>query len=1120
MPHLFRKRLMRHAALTLLAAASLTASHALAQDGEDLRQGFVNPPPGARPRVWWHWMNGNITKAGIKKDIDWMSSVGLGGLQNFDAALATPQVVDKRLAYMTPDWADAFHFAVDQANARQMEFGIAASPGWSETGGPWVKPEDGMKKVVWSRTSVTGGKPLSLHLTDLPGVTGPYQAMPVQPDIMGEVPDPKTTPQASGAIAVFAYPDTVQALPLPDVSIAGKTLDARTLQLPDGAVELPPAANDQPSVIRIDYAAPQTVRALSLFFPGAATLFDAAAFTPVLEASLDGQSWHKVTELTLTAAPTTASFAPVTAAHFRLVLQKSATAINPAFIPMPGVDMGPFSGFGKPAPIRLGLLKLSADPRINQFEAKAGLVQVNDYYALDQGLNPTEQGVPAASVIDLTSRVSPDGTLTWTPPEGRWTIVRLGWSLTGITNHPATAEATGLEVDKYDASAVRAYLETYLGQYQNHVAPDIIGPNGVKAMVTDSTEVGPSNWTPDMIHQFKRLRGYDPTPWLPALSGVIIGDRAQSDAFLYDYRRTLADLMASAHYGTVAEVAHEHGLTLYGEALESSRVTLGDDMTMRSHTDVPMSAMWSYREQYGPDPAAIADMKGAASVAHIYGQNLTAAESLTSAFAPWAFAPADLQTMIDMEFVSGINRPVIHTSVHQPLGDDKKPGLSLAIFGQYFNRNETWAGMARPWVDYIARSAYLLQQGRNVADIGYIYGEEAPLVTLYHTHVPADAPIHYAYDFVSADALTDQLSVDNGEVVSKGGARYKALYLGGTSAHMTLPTLKKLADLAQQGATLIGKAPISDPSLADDPSVFSNLVAKLWGGGEVTQVGAGRVIASDKLEDALAQTGVTPDFIYDGSDAQILFLHRALADGDLYFLTNRSNADARTEARFRVTGKTPELWHADTGKSEPVSYRIEDNDTLVTLDLPARGSVFVVFEKPASAPSLNVAPKGVQQVAELAGPWSVTFDGLGAPSPITADKLGSLTQSDTPAVKYFSGVIVYEQHLQMPKGQKAGAPLLIDLGKVGDVAEVRVNGQSAGIAWKAPYRLDIGALMKKGDNDLEVRVADLWVNRLIGDAQPGASKVTFTAVPTYTKDAPLRPSGLMGPVTLLRPDPQ
>ena len=644
-----------------------------------------------------------------------------------------------------------------------------------------------------------------------------------------------------------------------------------------------------------------------------------------------------------------------------------------------------------------------------------------------------------------------DGTLDWTAPKGgNWRVLRFGWSLLGTTNHPATEEATGLEVDKFDGAAVRRYIDHYLGMYRDAAGPELIGAHGVRALLTDSIEVGAANWTPRMVERFKALRGYDPMPWLPALAGVLIGSRADSDKFLYDYRRTLADLMASEHYGTIAQVVHEAGLKLYGEALEDKRPSIGDDMTMRSHADVPMSALWTYARANGPNPSYLADMKGAASVAHIYGQNLVAAESMTSALSYWADSPQTLKRIIDLEFVTGINRPVIHTSVHQPV-DDKIPGLSLFIFGQYFNRHEAWAELARPWVDYISRNSLLLQQGRNFADVGYFYGDEAPLTGLY------------------------------------------------------------------------GLAPVADPSAmeAGHEAEWRALVGKLWAGGGETTLGKGRVIASDRIEEALRGIGFGSDFAFKGTDgAQVLFLHRKLADGDSSFLSNRKDRAETIEAHFRVTGKQPELWHAETGKAEPVSYRIVGGETVMPLTLGADESVDVVFRKPASADALTVAQAAPVKLGELSGPWSVAFEsGRNAPASATLPTLAGLELQADPGIKYFSGLATYRKTFALPKGARRGRPLWIDLGSVHELAEVRVNGTLVGTAWHAPFRLDIGGAVKPGANSLEVRVGTLWINRLIGNAQeqttPGAKKVTWTALPTYRADAPLRPSGLIGPVTLL-----
>ena len=1103
--------------IALAAAIACLASPAWTAAKDPLASGFDNPPQGARPRVWWHWLNGNITKEGIRQDLDWMARSGLGGLQNFDAEMMTPQLVARRLPYMSPEWDDAFKYAVQLAGERKLEFGIAASAGWSETGGPWVRPEDGMKKLVWSEALVEGGKPVELALPAAPRTTGPYQDLFVQPDIMGQRPSLDKLARTGADIAVYAYPADAAALPAPSIHADGKPLDAAKLALPgeDTHAEIAPPSAGKPAIITLDYASPQTVRSATLFFPGVATLFDGAGVQPVLEASDDGNSWRKVADLPLALVPASAGFAPVTAPHFRVVIHAKPAAPNPAFMPVPGADAGPFGAIGQAKGLRLAQLKLSGEPRVNGFEAKAGFSTVDDYHALDAGVDAGEAGVASSAIVDLSGKMRPDGTLAWTPPAGRWKILRLGWSLTGTENHPATPEATGLEVDKYDGRAVRNYLETYLSKYEHAAGKDQVGARGVHALVTDSIEVGASNWTPRLLEQFKRLRGYDARPWLPALAGVIIDTRARSDAFLYDFRRTLAELMSSEHYGTVAAVAHERGMRVYGEALESARVTLGDDMAMRSHADIPMAAMWAYRPESGPNPTALADMRGAASVAHVYGQNLVAAESMTSAMSPWAFAPSDLRPMIDMEFASGVNLPVIHTSVHQPLGEDKKPGLSLAIFGQYFNRNETWASMARPWVDYMARSSYLLQQGRFYADVAYFYGEEAPLVALYKKGPPPDAPRRYAYDFVNADALLHKLSVKDGDLVAASGARYRVLYLGGSSQRMTLATLRRLQALAEDGATVVGPAPSATPALADDAAAFSALVKRLWSGAPVTRVGKGRVIDGRDVEAALAQLGQAPDLdTAPAGDARVLFVHRRLDDGDLYFVTNRADKPLHTTAHFNVRGKAAEFWHADSGRAEPASYRADKDGTAVPLALGPNASTFVVFRKPARSAAVTVKMPAWSRLATLDGGWSLRFDGLGAPAPIANGSLGSLTSSSDPQVKYFSGTTVYQHAFTLPAGARPGLPAKLDLGQVGDVAEVRVNGKPAGIAWKAPYEFEVGSLLQAGKNTLEVRVANLWVNRLVGDAQPGAQKVSFTTMPTYKADAPLRPAGLIGPVTL------
>lgn len=1116
--------------ITSLLLTAFLACPAIADAGkgastpDSLADGFENPPQEARPRVWWHWMNGNITKDGIEKDLEWMKRTGIGGLQNFDASLFTPQIVKERLAYMTDPWKDAFRFTARKAEDLGLELTIAASPGWSETGGPWVAPKDGMKKVVWSELHLRGGEKTRVQLPQPPSTSGPFMDYPADfSTISALIGASYQAPTYYADIAVLAYPvSDVKQLPLPQISSAGKNLAAAPLT--DGilntGVDVARGSAGQPTVINIDYKTPQTVRTLTLFVSkgAAGSIAGPSPYLPQLEANLDGDEWSKIANLEIGSVPTTVSFSPVTARSFRVVFAPNPAAQVPPFIPAAGVDASVLAALGKVLPTLLvAELRLSGEARINRFESKAGYSTANDYYALDAQVDRLEAGVLPTSVIDLTGRMKDDGTLEWTPPAGQWRVVRLGYSLTGKTNHPATAEATGPEVDKYDGEAVRRYLEHYIGMYRAAAGEDLIGTRGVRAILTDSIEVGSSNWTPAMISQFERLRGYDPTPYLLALTGTVVGSRQQSDAFLYDFRRTLADLMASEHYGTVAKVAHEHGLKVYGEALESGRPSLGDDIDMRKYADYPMAALWTYDREQGPKQSALADMKGASSTAHIYGKSIVAAESLTSALMPWAHAPADLRRIVDLEFAHGITRPVIHTSVHQPL-DDKKPGISLAIFGQYFTRHETWAEMARPWVDYLARTSYMLQQGRNVADVAYFYGEEAPLSAI-ETYF-SDVPVQYAYDFVNADALLNVLQVDGNDLAAPSGARYKVLYLGGSSSRMTLPVLRRLNSLAEAGATIVGTAPTGSPGMDAAAEEYKALVQKLWSGNVTTRVGKGSVISSKDVEEVLASLGVQPAFSYakPQPDSQVLFVHRQMADGDLYFVNNRKDRAERVEARFRVSGKVPEIWRADTGTTEQVSYRIENDSTIVPLELNAEDSFFVVFRKPAMA-AVKQVPSVKYEVAQvLDGGWNVAFEpGRGAPANIELRELASLSEHADPGVKYFSGIATYTYRFKLPKGTKPGQPLMLDLGRVADLAEVRVNDQSMGITWHAPFRIDIGNAVRPGDNQLEVKVANLWVNRLIGDAQPGASKITFTALPTYRAEAPLRASGLLGPVRLMRP---
>jgi hypothetical protein len=521
------------------------------------------------------------------------------------------------------------------------------------------------------------------------------------------------------------------------------------------------------------------------------------------------------------------------------------------------------------------------------------------------------------------------------------------------------------------------------------------------------------------------------------------------------------------------------------------------------------------KEQYSYN----ADDRESASVAHIYGQNIAAAESLTAAAAPWAWSPATLKPTADQEFLNGINRFVIHESAHQPLvGNHSAPGMTLGPFGQWFNRNETWAEQAGAWIDYLARTSYLLQQGKFGADLLYFYGEDSNLTAIFDKKSP-DIPPGYGFDYVNTDALIHELHVVNGRVETKSGMSYRVLGLDPYSEHMSLPVLRAIHQLVLEGAVVAGTKPADDPSLADDQAEFKKLTDALFGDGSGShKVGKGSVYAGQNLAEVFQALNLAPDFDYTKpeNDTRLEFVHRKLNDGDAYFVDNRGDNGHKVDATFRVSGKEAELWHPETGRTEPASFKIGGGRTTVPLDLEPWGSVFVVFRKPTSATSRNVPVAERKELTALNGNWKLDFQpDRGAPDSITLDQLASWSDNSDPGVKYFSGTGTYSKTFNVPAiSSGKDTQVWIDLGDVKNLAEVSVNGKSLGIVWHAPYRVNVTSAIKAGRNELVVKVTNAWVNRLIGDQQPGATHYTFADVKPYRANSPLLPSGLLGPVAV------
>ena len=1083
-----------------------------------LYKDFVTPPNSARPRVWWHWMNGNITKDGIRKDLEWMHRAGIGGFQNFDASLGTPQIVEKRLTYMTPGWIDAFKFTTKLADSLKLEMAIAGSPGWSESGGPWVKPEDGMKKIVWTETNVKGGA-TKIVLPKPAGVTGPFQNIPKQPGF-GESPEDVKPFDFYKDVAVVAY-----KLPAADVSL--KDLNAvvtssggnfNLSQLTDGdlgATNLLPRDTVKGFAwIQFAFAQPQTIKAVTMVGGGNPGIFGFGADSRdsrKLESSDDGVNFKPVCTIPPGAVlQQTISIPATTAKYFRVTVKN----------PPPPVNMGAAFGFGDgaapkdPGGTEIAEIVLHTADRINMVEEKDAFAPVGD---LDKkGTGPTNDAIGTSDVVDLTSKLKADGSLNWTAPDGNWNIVRFGYSLMGINNHPASPEATGLEVDKLDPIAIKKYFTNYLDQYKNATG-GLMGKSGLQYMITDSWEAGAQNWTANLPEEFQKRRGYSIIPWLPVLTGHIIKSAAVSEQFLFDFRKTLSDLVAAYHYDGLTKILAAWGMKRYSESHEDGRAMIADGMEVKRTAAIPMAALWTPNPFINQNDQTkyTVDIRESASVAHIYGQNLVAAESLTALGVPsvaWSYSPEILKPSADLELASGLNRFVIHCSPHQPV-DNKIPGLGLGPFGQWFTRHETWAGQAKAWTDYLSRSSYMLQQGKFVADIVYYYGEDNNITSLFGKKPPA-IPEGYNYDFINADALINKLSVKDGRLITPSGMSYHVLVLDSNAVRMSLPVLRKISQLVKAGATVSGIRPVSTPSLSDDQNEFNKLVSEIWSSPN-PNVSDGKPVG-----EVLHAMHVMPDFTYAKSqnDTKLLFVHRTLADREVYWVNNRNSRKETVSATFRVAGKVPLLWHPETAKTEAVSYSIANGVTTATLPLQPNDAVFVVFKEKAAKLSVTLPSTEEKQLAVIGGSWNVTFQkDRGAPSGATFDNLTSYTENSDAGIKYFSGTATYTKSISADKNWfSRDKELWLDLGDVKNLAEVIVNGRSLGIVWKQPFLADITRALKPGDNKIEIKVTNLWVNRLIGDAQPGVTnRITYITMPFYQANSKLLPSGLLGPVRVL-----
>ena len=1086
--------------LRIICFLGLLSICASAQDYSSLKQGFTTPPPKARPLVWWHWMNGNITPEGLSKDLEWMHRSGIAGFHVFDANFATPQIVEKRLEYMSPEWKDAFAGMLRQADSLGMEVSIASSPGFSATGGPWVKPEDAMKKLVWREMPLEGGRRFEGPLPEPYSTTGQFQ------DLKRNA---KYRWYSDIAVLAVREPKASRTLAQLGAKVSSSGGSFSLEQLTNGSLtdyNKLPDGNDGFAWIQYEFPQPVCIKAMTSMteYAGRGPHSPERQALDTLLVSNDGLHWQVASPVYNSYChQQTFDFEPVSGRFFRWKIHNI-----PAKYHYSSMTTTPAPGFTRVSEFRLHTVS-----KVQHAEEKAGFGSVWDIESFPTPDAP--QCDICSEVPDITHLVQ-DDKLCWDVPEGRWRVLRIGASLTGKQNHPASPEATGLEVDKLDPDAWTRYFHNYISFFSDAAGGRM---NSIRYLLADSYEAEYQNWTPELLREFKARRGYDALPWLPAITGTIVQSSALSDRFLWDWRLTIGELFQENYARMSAIARDEYGMEgCYIEAHANGRVFNADGMSIKRSASWPMSEMWvpgavSSRDRV---PEGQSDIRESASVAHIYGKaEGVAAESLTSIGLErqaWTYCPENIKRTADLELASGVTRFVIHDSAHQPR-DDKFPGLGLGVYGQWFNRHECWAQQAGAWTDYLARSCYMLQQGRFVADILWYYGENTNITALY-THSQPDIPAGYNWDYINPEALLSVVGTNGaGELETASGMRYRVLCIDPSVRKMSVKMLRKLVELAEAGACVCGPLPQCSPSLSDSSAEFESLrqrAARSWFISEKNICGT-----------ALVAAGISPDV--DWGDARDLyFVHRSSPEAEIYWINNSSYEPRLVELSFRLNGMIPEIWHPEDGRMEPAGWKTVDGRTAMVLDLVSNDAVFVVFRKPEgeAAPASYELPKRVTtQLLDIQGPWEVSFtEGRGAPGGTRMQQLQDLTESSEPGIKYFSGTATYTTTFRMPRMGK-GCRIMLDLGQVKNIAELYINGKPCGTLWKPPFRADITDAVKKGRNVMEVRVTNLWPNRLIGDAQPGVTKpITYSPIKFYKADDPLLPSGLLGPVQVLRID--
>ena len=1080
-------------ALSLLAWTAVCPADA--QQTRSLRDQFLSPSDEAKPWTFWYWMYGAVSKEGITADLEAMKHAGLGGTYLMPIkGIHEGAQYDGKAQQLTPEWWEMVRFSMEEADRLGLKLGMHICDGFALAGGPWITPKESMQKVVWSDTIVDGGKLNALRL-----------------------PQPEAYENYYEDIALFALPveDAADEMPAKitcvNLATANNVKSAQTVNMDAAGI----IRSSYPCYIQYEYKQAFTCRNIEIVLNGN----NYQAHRLKVMASDDGVNYRFVKQLVParqgwqnTDENSTHSIPATTARYFRFYWTPEGS--EPGSEDMDAAKWKPN--------LKIKQLRLHQEARLNQWEGKAGLVWrvaestreeeigKEDCYSLSQVINLTEQykNAPASH--------SKEKTITAVLPKGKWKLLRMGHTATGHTNATGGG-GKGLECDKFNPRTVRKQFDNWFAQAFVKTHPEV-ARRVLKYMHVDSWECGSQNWSDSFAKEFRTRRGYDLLPYLPLLAGIPMESAGRSEEILRDVRTTIAELVVDVFYQVLSDCAKEYDCQFSAECVAPTMVS--DGLLHYQKVDLPMGEFWLN----SPTHDKPNDMLDAISGAHIYGKNIIQAEGFTEVRGTWDEYPAMLKALLDRNYALGINRLFYHVYVHNPWLD-RHPGMTLDGIGLFFQRNQTWWDKgAKAFSEYATRCQSLLQYGHPVTDIAVFTGEEVPRrsvlperlvsslpglfgterveserirlanegqplrvrpVGVTHSANMADPekwvnPLRgYAYDSFNKDALLRLAKAENGRMKLAEGMGYKVVVL-----------------------------PLSRP-MNPEP-VLSPAVRK-----KMDELKAAGVIvpALPYTEEDFSAYGLERDMIVP---EDVAWMHRSGELGDIYFVANQREETRTFTASMRINGRKPECWNPVTGEMNThPSYRIHDNRTEVTLTLAPNESVFIVFPTEEAADKERTSTDKREPLNRTLETEEYTVTFLATGKTVVRKDLFDWSKEEDEQIRYYSGTAVYKATFRWKDKLKKGQPVYLNLGKVCNLATVRVNGIDCGTVWTAPYRADITSALKKGTNELEIEVTNTWANALKGvDEGKAPYDGIWTNAKYRKKEDTLLPAGLLGILTI------